>query len=71
MPKEALIELMGQPEYHYPGLESSVKSLEWLWNNNFAAVAGDNPGFEAWSRYNHDQFLRFYIYIFSINLVLD
>ena len=55
MPRDALVQLMGQPEYHYPGLESSVESLEWLWNNHFAAVAGDNPAFEAWSVYypNH------------------
>ncbi|KAF2496968.1 hypothetical protein BU16DRAFT_526024 [Lophium mytilinum] len=49
MPKDALINLMGAPEFHYPGLESSLESLEWLWNSHFAAVAGDNPGFEAWS----------------------
>lgn len=42
---------MGQPEFRYPGLESSLESLEWLWDNHFAAVAGDNPGFEAWSVY--------------------
>jgi len=59
MPKDALVELMAQPEYHYPGLESSVESLAWLWNTHFAAVAGDNPGFEAWSVYYPSHFFRF------------
>jgi len=41
--------IMGKSEYHYPGMEGSMKSLEWLWDSHFAAVAADSPGFEAWS----------------------
>lgn len=33
----------------YPGLEGSEKSLEWLWDSHFAAVASDSPGFEVWN----------------------
>ncbi|KAK3191944.1 hypothetical protein K4F52_001987 [Lecanicillium sp. MT-2017a] len=29
------------------GLESSEDTLRWLWENNFAAVAGDHPAMEA------------------------
>jgi hypothetical protein len=29
------------------GLESSMKSVKWLWNHHFAAVAGDTLGFEV------------------------
>jgi hypothetical protein len=25
--------------------------LEWIWNNQFSAVAGDAPAFEAWRIY--------------------
>jgi kynurenine formamidase len=28
------------------GLESSVETARWLWENGFSAVAGDAPGFE-------------------------
>jgi len=44
-----LTTVMSKPEYQYPGLEGSMTSLKWLWESRFAAVAGDNPGFEAWS----------------------
>jgi hypothetical protein len=33
---------------HFAGVEQSVEVLEWLWNNQFAAVGGDAPGFECW-----------------------
>ncbi|KAH0844180.1 hypothetical protein AYO21_11536 [Fonsecaea monophora] len=29
------------------GLEASMKSVKWLWNHHFAAVAGDSLGFEV------------------------
>ena len=29
------------------GIESTVEVLEWLWENQFAAVAGDSPSFES------------------------
>ncbi|RDK36559.1 hypothetical protein M752DRAFT_322342 [Aspergillus phoenicis ATCC 13157] len=30
------------------GLESSETTLQWLWDNEFAAVASDTPSLEAW-----------------------
>lgn len=30
------------------GVESSEATLRWIWNTGFAAVAGDQPSFEAW-----------------------
>ena len=30
------------------GLESSEATLRWLWDQEFAAVAGDQPSWEAW-----------------------
>ena len=40
---------MESAEIHYPGLEPSLESMEWLWNSQFSAIAADNPGFEAWN----------------------
>ncbi|KAF2828531.1 putative cyclase [Ophiobolus disseminans] len=34
--------------FQYPGVESSLEVLAFLWDSQFAAVAGDCPGFEAW-----------------------
>lgn len=30
------------------GVEGSDELLEWLWDNHFAAIAGDSIGWEAW-----------------------
>lgn len=30
------------------GLESSIVTLKWLWEREFAAIAGDHPSMEAW-----------------------
>lgn len=30
------------------GVEGCQETLEWLWNQHFAAVAGDSIGWEAW-----------------------
>lgn len=30
------------------GIESSEETLRWIWDNDFAAVAGDQPALEAW-----------------------
>lgn len=30
------------------GVEGSLEVLEWLWNQHFAAVAGDSIGWEVW-----------------------
>ena len=32
----------------YAGIEQSEQVLEFLWNEGFVAVAGDQPAFEAW-----------------------
>ena len=40
---------MANPSMTYPGLEGSEKSLAWLWDTHFAAVASDSPGFEVWN----------------------
>ncbi|KAL1887681.1 hypothetical protein Sste5346_010076 [Sporothrix stenoceras] len=32
----------------YPGVSNSADVAEWLWDNQFAAVCGDCPSFEAW-----------------------
>ncbi|KAF7715210.1 Uncharacterized protein PECH_005551 [Penicillium ucsense] len=40
------------------GVESSKETLRWIWENNFAAVAGDMPSFEAWPPQNPDFFLH-------------
>ncbi|OAL00469.1 putative cyclase [Phaeosphaeriaceae sp. SRC1lsM3a] len=34
--------------FQYPGLESNLEVLAFLWDSQFSAVAGDCPGFEAW-----------------------
>jgi kynurenine formamidase len=39
--------------FQYPGLESNLKVLAFLWDAQFAAVAGDCPGFEAWPPTEH------------------
>ena len=33
---------------HFAGVAQSEEILEWIWNEQFAAVAGDAPAFEAW-----------------------
>ena len=40
--------IMTKSPFEYPGLESTLSVLEWLWDARVAAVAGDCPGFEAW-----------------------
>jgi len=30
------------------GVQGCRESVEWLWDQRFAAVAGDNIGFEVW-----------------------
>jgi kynurenine formamidase len=40
--------IMAKSPFEYVGLESTVKVLEFLWDSQIAAVAGDCPGFEAW-----------------------
>ncbi|KAI7767138.1 hypothetical protein LZL87_009540 [Fusarium oxysporum] len=40
------------------GIESSEETLRWLWEQAFAAVAGDQPSMEAWPCQNTDYFLH-------------
>ncbi len=40
------------------GVESSQDILRWVWDCQFAAVAGDQPSFEAWPCQNMDYFLH-------------
>lgn len=40
------------------GLESSEDTLRWLWDNKFAAVAGDQPALEAWPCQNQEFWLH-------------
>ena len=39
--------LARRPAPEFAGVESNKDVLEWLWNNQFAAVAGDAPAFES------------------------
>ena len=39
---------LSQESHHFSGVEGSEASVSWIWNNHFAAVAGDAIGFEAW-----------------------
>ncbi|KAH7252910.1 hypothetical protein MRS44_015912 [Fusarium solani] len=40
------------------GIESSEETLRWLWDQSFAAVAGDHPSMEAWPCQNQDFWLH-------------
>ncbi|CAG2005967.1 unnamed protein product [Fusarium graminearum] len=40
------------------GIESSEETLRWLWDQGFAAVAGDQPSMEAWPCQNTDFYLH-------------
>jgi hypothetical protein len=46
--KEQRAVVTGRTPFEYPGMESTVKVAEFLWDSQIAAVAGDCPGFEAW-----------------------
>lgn len=34
--------------HNYIGVEGTADSIEWLWNQHFSALIGDNMAFEAW-----------------------
>ena len=44
---EAKAQLTKEYAPHSIGLESSRETLRWIWENGFAAVAGDQPALEA------------------------
>ena len=52
---QALAELRPPPAM---GIESSEETLRWLWDEGFAAVAGDQPSMEAWPCQNQDFWLH-------------
>lgn len=37
----------GDPDYQFCGVDTTPELLKWIWEN-FSAVAGDQPAFEAW-----------------------
>ncbi|CAL5874236.1 uncharacterized protein PFLUO_LOCUS8524 [Penicillium psychrofluorescens] len=51
-------ELAGHAAPPIIGVESSEATLRWIWENSFAAVAGDHPSFEAYPCQNRDFFLH-------------
>jgi Putative cyclase len=50
--------LVAEPNPPAIGLESSKEILRWIWDNKFAAVAGDHPSFEAWPCQDTKYFLH-------------
>lgn len=40
--------VMGKSPFEYVGMESTTSVVQFLWDTQIAAVAGDCPGFEAW-----------------------
>ncbi|KZT58776.1 hypothetical protein CALCODRAFT_494478 [Calocera cornea HHB12733] len=48
------------------GVEQSEEMVEWLWENEFAAVGGDQPSFEAWpTQWKEKDFLALHEVILS------
>lgn len=47
--EEKLTSLVKVIPPHLIGVEQSEEMLEWIWDN-FSAVAGDQPSFEAWRK---------------------
>jgi hypothetical protein len=45
--KQEIAELAKAQPPAFAGVEQSEEMLQWIWEN-FAAVAGDHPGFECW-----------------------
>lgn len=62
LPEEARHKL-ADVETNHPsiGVESSEETLRWLWDQSFAAVAGDQPSFEAWPIQNMDYALHVWL----------
>jgi kynurenine formamidase len=38
----------GMHRGQFTGIEGSQKTIEWVWNHHFAAVAGDASAYEVW-----------------------
>lgn len=58
LPAEEAIALAEQQAPPSIGIESSETTLRWIWDNGFAAVASDNPSFEAWPCQNKQFWLH-------------
>jgi hypothetical protein len=44
--------------YEGPGLAPTEKTLRWLWDHHFSAVASDNVAVEAWPPESDDTYLH-------------
>jgi Putative cyclase len=42
--------ITGAEQPCFAGLAQSEELLKWIWDNQFAAIAGDAPAFESWRR---------------------
>ena len=52
--------------HDYVGIQGSEEMIKWLWNNHFAAIAGDTIAMEAWPPQGHwCKFLLTKIYLLS------
>lgn len=47
LPADRLAACQAVLPHHFGGVEQSDEVIRWVWEN-FAAVAGDQPSFEAW-----------------------
>jgi kynurenine formamidase len=47
-----------------PGIEGSVRTARWLWDNHLAAVASDSPALEALPKSEGEDFLHFHMLAF-------
>jgi kynurenine formamidase len=56
---------LSQERHAFSGVEGSERSVAWIWDHHFAAVASDATGFEAWpaapawSKQRQDLFCHF------------
>lgn len=44
--------------FQVPGLESSERTVEWIWDMHFAAITADNMAVEAWPFDSEDNFMH-------------
>jgi kynurenine formamidase len=47
-----------------PGIEGSLRTARWLWDNHLAAVASDSPALEALPKSEGEDFLHFHMLAF-------
>jgi kynurenine formamidase len=58
---------MKNPEFFYPGMEASPEGLGWLWDQQFAALASDCPGFEAWDSTTNEANPHFHMHHYLLS----